>query len=51
MNNFYLDFYTDLDDVDSYVEFDLDNFYDDGVDDDDYVVTGCDPVEFEDVPF
>lgn len=50
MTNFYLDFYEDFDDYIDVPEY-VETFYDDGVDDRDYEVTGCDPTEYEDVPF
>lgn len=54
MNNFYLDYYTDLDDLydaNGVTENDWEPYYPDGVDEDDYTVTGCDPIEFDDIPF
>lgn len=60
MKNFFLDRYDDLDDIydeDGLLNLMLDypaEDYDDGVDDPDYVVTGCDSSEyelFEDLPF
>lgn len=41
----------DLADADGVLDLIVDDYYNDQDDDPNYIVTGCDPAEYDDVPF